>query len=228
MLQQQQTKMLREPSGKLLDGFLLLYSCRVKLPHEAIKSKLNAQAIVEVIEEDLCYFQNLNSLDLSDNFVKLEQMKNLKALIDLNIQYNQIQSIPALAIEDFPKLETLNLSYNHLSPASIRNMYQIPRLKTLDLAGNNLLTLPEDLYQLQSVEELNLASNSFSSSSTLVHPAVLFKSLSMMPRLKRLNLSRNKFSYFHFDPNNLQNTTQNSNFTIPQFNPNMRRNSSIR
>ena len=75
-------------------------------------------------------------------------MKNLKALIDLNILYNQIQSIPALAIEDFPKLETLNLSYNHLSPASIRNMYQIPRLKTLDLAGNNLLTLPEDLYQL--------------------------------------------------------------------------------
>lgn len=29
-----------EPVGKLLDGFLILYSCRVKLPHEAIKSKL--------------------------------------------------------------------------------------------------------------------------------------------------------------------------------------------
>ena len=29
-----------EPIGKLLDGFLILYSCRVKLPHEAIKSKL--------------------------------------------------------------------------------------------------------------------------------------------------------------------------------------------
>ena len=28
-------------SGKLLDGFLILYSCRVKLPHEAIKSKLD-------------------------------------------------------------------------------------------------------------------------------------------------------------------------------------------
>lgn len=42
--------------GKLLDGFLILYSCRVKLPHEAIKSKLASQRIVEVIEEDLCYF----------------------------------------------------------------------------------------------------------------------------------------------------------------------------
>ena len=45
----------QEPIGKLLDGFLILYSCRVKLPHEAIKSKLASQKIVEVIEEDLCY-----------------------------------------------------------------------------------------------------------------------------------------------------------------------------
>lgn len=63
---------MQEPLGKLLDGFLILYSCRVKLPHEAIKSKLTSQKIVEVIEEDLCYFQNLNAIDLSDNKVRLE------------------------------------------------------------------------------------------------------------------------------------------------------------
>ena len=50
------SKMLQKRSGKLLDGFLILYSCRVKLPHEAIKSKLDSQNIMEVIEEDLCYF----------------------------------------------------------------------------------------------------------------------------------------------------------------------------
>lgn len=33
---------LTRKSGKLLDGFLILYSCRVKLPHEAIKSKLDS------------------------------------------------------------------------------------------------------------------------------------------------------------------------------------------
>lgn len=42
--------------GRLLDGFLILFSCRVKLPHEAISSKLASQQIVEVIEEDLAYF----------------------------------------------------------------------------------------------------------------------------------------------------------------------------
>lgn len=61
-----------EKLGRLLDGFLILFSCRVKLPHEAITSKLASQTIVDVIEEDLCYFQNLSSLDLSDNRVRLE------------------------------------------------------------------------------------------------------------------------------------------------------------
>ena len=61
-----------EKLGRLLDGFLVLFSCRVKLPHEAITSKLASQTIVDVIEEDLCYFQNLSVLDLSDNKVRLE------------------------------------------------------------------------------------------------------------------------------------------------------------
>jgi len=36
------SQMLSRKNGKLLDGFLILYSCRVKLPHEAIKSKLDS------------------------------------------------------------------------------------------------------------------------------------------------------------------------------------------
>lgn len=71
--------------GLLLDGFLILWSCRVRLPHEAIKSKLASKQIVDVIEEDLCYFQNLTSLDLADNKVRLEQLKNLKNVQELNL-----------------------------------------------------------------------------------------------------------------------------------------------
>ena len=50
---------------------------------------------------------------------------------------------------------------------------------------------------LTSIEEFNLSSNQFSSDSTLVRPSRLFYSLGTMPRLKRLNLSRNKFTAFH-------------------------------
>jgi Leucine-rich repeat (LRR) protein len=109
--------------GKLLDGFLILYSCRVRLPHEAIKSKLASQQIVDVIEEDLCYFQNLTTLDLSDNKVRLEQLRNLRYLSDLNLQFNQIQMIPSLQERDFTALEILNLSYNKLNFESIRSLY---------------------------------------------------------------------------------------------------------
>lgn len=55
------------------------------------------------------------------------------------------------------------------------------------------------MLEFTNLEELNLSSNLFSSSSTIVNPSVLFKTLGQMPRLKRLNLSRNKFSAFHSD-----------------------------
>ena len=154
---------------------------------------------MEVIEEDLCYFQNLNAIDLSDNKVRLEQLRNLKSLYDINLQYNNIQTIPPLSSEDFPKLEMLNLSYNQITPASIRHLYQLNRLRSLDLQGNNLVTLPEDLKELKYLEELNLSSNLLSTQSTLINPAILMKVLGQIPRLKRLNLSRNKFQGIHQD-----------------------------
>jgi Leucine-rich repeat (LRR) protein len=150
---------IQSKSGKLLDGFLILYSCRVKLPHEAIKSKLDGQNIMQVIEEDLCYFQNLSAIDLADNHVRLEQLKNLKSLVEINLQYNYIREIKSLGMYDFEKLETLNLSYNSITPASIRQLYNLRRLKTLDLQANNLVTLPEDIRLFESLEELNLSSN---------------------------------------------------------------------
>jgi hypothetical protein len=77
----------------MLDGFLLLYSCRVKLPHEAIRSKLAGENIVDVREEDLVYFKNLVFLDVSDNSVYLEQLMNLVSLEELDLQYNNLDHI---------------------------------------------------------------------------------------------------------------------------------------
>jgi Leucine-rich repeat (LRR) protein len=85
-------------SNKILDGFLLLYSCRVKLPHEAIRSKLSGESIVDVREEDLAYFkQNLKFLDVSDNSIAMEKLLNLQNLEELDLQYNNIDHLDLLS-----------------------------------------------------------------------------------------------------------------------------------
>lgn len=113
--------------GKLLDGFLLLYSCRVRLPHEAIKSRLTNQKIVDVIEEDMTYFKSLSFLDVSDNELGIDQLKNLVGLRELVMAYNSISSI---MISDgmFPNLETLNLSYNQIPCSQLPILGRLERL----------------------------------------------------------------------------------------------------
>lgn len=175
---------------KILDGFLLLHSCRVKNPQQAVKSKLVGENIVEVEEGDLLFFQNLTYLNLSENRIRLEQLVNLKALRELYIQYNFIKG---LQVEpgSFTFLEVLSLGFNSVPAGHILQLAQLPSLRSLDLSGNELCILPEDLSAFGKLEDLNLSSNNFSSDSVVVEPGKQFKSLSTIPHLKRLNLSHN-------------------------------------
>lgn len=70
---------------KILDGFLLLHSCRVKLPHEAESSKLSGQSIQDVRMEDLVYFKNLKSIDLADNQIQFEWLRNLENIEEIDL-----------------------------------------------------------------------------------------------------------------------------------------------
>ena len=70
---------------RVLDGFLILDSCKIKMPYEAIRSKLSGMNIVDCREEDLVYFKDLKYLDLSENSVHLHQLVNLVALEELDL-----------------------------------------------------------------------------------------------------------------------------------------------
>jgi len=94
-------------------------------------------------------------------------------------------------------LEILNLSYNRINVESIRNLYICKALKNLDISANSLEMLPADLSNLSQLEELNLSANLLTSVSTAQPPATLFKILGSIVRLKRLNLSRNRYFKFH-------------------------------
>ena len=60
----------------------------------------------------------------------------------------------------------------------------------LNLAANELSNLPKDLSCFAQLEELNLASNSFGVESQ----SAVLDSLATLPKLKKLNLSRNRFT----------------------------------
>jgi len=127
------------------------------------------------------------------------------ALQELDLQYNSIDELQ-LPMGCFPNLHTLHLSYNQIPPGHLQDLGVLPELQILNLGSNNLSTLPTDMSFLHCLEELNLSANSFSSHSTLVDPNALFKAISTIPRLKKLNLSRNKLVEFHsgdLPPNNL-------------------------
>lgn len=98
----------------MLDGFLMLHSCKVKLPHEAQHSRLSGMNIVDVVIDDLAYFKNLLSIDLSDNQVKLEWLKTLESVEDVDLQYNQITSLEGLEPGTLQKVKYLHLSYNSI------------------------------------------------------------------------------------------------------------------
>ena len=165
---------------------------------QAIRSKLTGENIVDVREEDLIYFRNLTHLDLSDNNVNLNQLKNLSGLMELDLQYNNIEYLQ-VTHGFFARLQSLKLSYNRVPPSHLAELGKMPRLTTLEIAANDLSTLPANLSFLTQLQELNLSSNNFASDSIMVSVSDLFKSMGLMPQLRVLNLSRNKFKGFHSD-----------------------------
>ena len=52
---------------------------------------------------------------------------------------------------------------------------------------------------LVNVEDLNISSNNFTSDSVVTDPNIIFKSLSSLPNMRKLNLSRNSLKAFHFE-----------------------------
>lgn len=80
-------------TGRLLDGFLVLASGGFGLPDDAVTANLSSLEIVEV-SDDLRFFPNLDSLDLSDNRLNyrevLEHLFVTPRLTKINLSCNGI------------------------------------------------------------------------------------------------------------------------------------------
>lgn len=181
---------------QILDGFAINVACRVKMPHLAIRAKLASSNYSDVIEEDLAFFKNLTHLDLSDNCVQMHQLTNLNALEELDLQQNNIRELH-LFEDSFPHLHTLHLSFNRIPKDHLFALGTLKSLQVLNLASNNLGSLPMNMSFLETLQEFNLSANNLGNDPS-TGPAV-FKALSTIPMLRKLNLSRNNFGEFHSD-----------------------------
>lgn len=176
--------------GRLLDGFLLLAAGGSSTPDDVVCANLSSLQIVDVAEEDLTFFANLDRLDLGDNQLSYEQildhMGRLPRLGSLVLACNSIGSLQVQS-GTLRSLHTLDLSYNELHGDVLSQLASLPSLVTLNLASNCISSVPseEELYGLQALEELILDAND------LVQ-FVQWRALDAIPRLRKLSLASNR------------------------------------
>ena len=158
---------------RILDGFLLLDSCGVELPEQAMRADLQDMDIEGVTEEDLAFFSNLCSVDLGENCVPLELLRTLPALQELRLHCNSVRDIGDLGVNGFVKLEVLDLSYNMLEVDAIGRLAALPRLRRLDLTCNQLQSLPLNMAAFGMLQALNLERNDLVDEDVLIGLAAI-------------------------------------------------------
>ncbi|CAE7342614.1 Xrra1 [Symbiodinium natans] len=192
--------------GRLLDGFLLLAAGGSGQPEGVITVNLSSLQIVDIAEEDLSFFNNLDRVDLSDNQLGyehlLEQITRLPRLGTLNLACNSISSLQVGA-GILQSLEVLDLSFNGLHGDVLGQLARLPSLVWLNLASNCISSLPPEaeLVGLQALEELILDSND------LVQ-FMQWRSLDAVPHLRKLSLMSNRVKRLKDDaPDTASGTT---------------------
>uniref|UniRef100_K3WHM8 Protein phosphatase 1 regulatory subunit 7 n=1 Tax=Globisporangium ultimum (strain ATCC 200006 / CBS 805.95 / DAOM BR144) TaxID=431595 RepID=K3WHM8_GLOUD len=180
-------KRQRANAPKTLDGFMFLDCCRVEFPDELSQAVLSGLRINNVVAEDLLFFSNLTRLDMSDNEAQLEPFGCLPALIELDFQCNAVQNLSIT--NGFLSLEVLNLSFNCLTSKDVEELSNLLRIRELYLSNNWVQSLPPIMDRFSRLETLSLEQNNIVGEE-------IFTFLSIVPRLRSLNLSHNKITGF--------------------------------
>ncbi|XP_023222761.1 protein artichoke-like isoform X1 [Centruroides sculpturatus] len=175
--------------------------------HPQLKSvNLDSNRLSFLPTEILSSLNNLEHVILSRNLLKSLQafdFSNLPNLRTVELQENEISKIDEKAFQNSSQLHWIYLRDNFitsLSPATFKGIYRL----NLDLSGNNLNSLPNDLFNRQSVfklESINLARNDFREFPT----TALKKQYSY---LEKANISLNKISNLPSNSDVLVNVKQ--------------------
>jgi len=186
----------------VLDGHFLLNHAKLDDPSEITSINIIGENLQLGKWEDFVLFDNVAQIKAGENNLDLDAFKTFPTLCELELQLNGISSLN-LTPSDFKYLKSLDLSFNSLSPPELLCLGTLASLKCLYLTGNYLKVLPTEMAKkqkhsskrqnsnkrrFQSLEVLYLDENDFEDMS-------VFASLASLPKLKELNLAKNKLQF---------------------------------
>ncbi|NXP15060.1 LRC40 protein, partial [Thinocorus orbignyianus] len=117
---------------------------------------------ISSVSLELCLLRKLTHLDLRNNFLTSlpEEMEALTGLQVINLSFNRFKAFPGVLYRILA-LETILLGNNQVGSIDPLQLKGMDRLGTLDLQNNDLLQVPPELGNCESLRTLLLEGNPF-------------------------------------------------------------------
>ncbi|NWU50663.1 LRC40 protein, partial [Dromas ardeola] len=117
---------------------------------------------ISSISLELCMLHKLTHLDIRNNFLTSlpEEMEALTRLQVINLSFNRFKVFPSVLYRILA-LETVLLSNNQVGSIDPLQLRKMDRLGTLDLQNNDLLQVPPELGNCETLRTLLLEGNPF-------------------------------------------------------------------
>ncbi|XP_006038925.2 leucine-rich repeat-containing protein 40-like [Alligator sinensis] len=114
------------------------------------------------ISLELCLLHRLTHVDVRNNFLTSlpEEMEALTKLQIINLAFNRFKIFPSV-LYHIPTLETILLSNNQVGSIDPFQLKKMDKLGTLDLQNNDLLQVPPELGNCETLRTLLLEGNPF-------------------------------------------------------------------
>ncbi|NXT37761.1 LRC40 protein, partial [Pelecanoides urinatrix] len=117
---------------------------------------------ISSISLELCMLHKLAHLDIRNNFLTSlpEEMEALTRLQIINLSFNRFKVFPSVLYR-IVALETILLSNNQVGSIDPLQLQKMDKLGTLDLQNNDLLQVPPELGNCETLRTLLLEGNPF-------------------------------------------------------------------
>lgn len=117
---------------------------------------------IPTISLNLCMLLKLTFLDMRNNFLASlpDELEALPRLQSITLSFNRFKTFPDVLYR-IPTLETILISTNQIGSIDPLQLIKLTKLSSLDLQNNDLLQIPPELGNCESLRSLNLEGNPF-------------------------------------------------------------------